>query len=308
MWLFLVYKKEREHRLIVNPTKTQAKDVLLTGASGVIGSAMARRLAEEGCRLHLASRDSAKLDPLKKELERAGTPAHAYALHLEDIDQCAGVVDDFFKKAKHPYGLICNAGNLGVVGSFLEVRFEAWSNSLRENFLSHAAMIQRFGRHFKEKGRKTGSVVVLSGAGLGGPMTFANLSSYSTAKAALVHLVEALSLEFTELDIMINAIAPGQVVSGITEQALQAGPERAGAFAENARNCKRTGGVSPDLAARLTAFLMSDQSRGITGRLLSARFDQEVLRKESDRIASDLHRFRLRRIDNTLFAPKTDGR
>jgi len=275
-----------------------SKDVLLTGASGAIGTAIARRLAKAGFRLHLTSRDSKKLTGLQKEFSKS--PPVLYTLDLQNLDEARGVVDQFFKNAEHPFALICNAGDLGVLGRFLDTDFNTWHESLNQNFLAHAAMIHAFGLRFVSGNIDEGSVVVLSGAGLGGPVT-PNLSSYGTSKAALTYLVEALAAEWSPHHLTINSVAPGQVKSGITEQALRAGADRVGVYAESARKCMESGGVSPDLAAQLIEFLLSPAARGVSGRLLSARFDQKRLREDTEAVAQNKHLYRLRRIDEDLF-------
>src|SRR5262249_43544786 len=155
------------------------------------------------------------------------------------------------ERAKAPYGLVCNAGNLGTPGAFASLDFAAFSASFNANFFSHAAMIQRF---LRTLAGRPGHVVAMSGAGLGGSRRFDNVSSYSTAKAALTHLIEALSAEVS--NVSFNAIAPGFVVSNITEQAINAGQAVLGAYAADAEKQKAQGGVSPQLAARLIAWLM----------------------------------------------------
>jgi NAD(P)-dependent dehydrogenase (short-subunit alcohol dehydrogenase family) len=276
------------------------KDVLITGASGVIGSAIARQLAAH-FNLHLTSRDMSKLQGLAGELTKTGSRISVYTMNLADPTHCQDTVRQFFVNAKKPYGLVCNAGHLGVLGRFDEIDFADWQQSIVENFLSHAAMIHAFVAGFRAERRRTGSIVILSGAGLGGPVTHTRLTSYLTAKAALTHLAEALSAELIDLDITINAVAPGQVRSGITDQAIAAGPARAGDYALSAQKCKQTGGVSPELAADLIDFLMGPQARGITGRLLSARFDLERLKQNLAAVARNPALYRLRRIDNDLF-------
>lgn len=284
------------------------KDILLTGASGAIGSAIARHLAAAGFNMHLTSRDPARLKKLVAELSKLKSSVYTYALDLSDMMQGQEVVKAFFRQAAHPFGMICNAGDLGLLGPFLDSPFEDWAKSLQQNFLGHAAMMHAFGRGFRAAGRKGGSIVILSGAGLGGAIDHANLSSYGTAKAALTYLAEALSLELRELEITINAIAPGQVKSGITEQALRAGVARVGAYAKSAQKCMETGGVSPDLAAELVTFLMGPGARGISGRLLSARFDQKRLQHQTRQVAGHPHLYRLRRIDEELFSPSPAGK
>src|SRR4051812_38720801 len=119
---------------------TTKKDILLSGASGVIGAAIARTLAARGFQLHLTSRQPDKLDRLKKDLQAA--VVQTYALDLANPENGRQVIADFFKNAAAPYGLVCNAGNMGALGLFAETAFGDWSKGITENFLSHAAMIQ----------------------------------------------------------------------------------------------------------------------------------------------------------------------
>jgi len=267
-------------------------DILITGASGVIGQAIARRLTASGLSVHLAGRDRRKLVSLQKELSARGRVPPIYLFRLSDLPGCEKTVKAFVRRAKNPFGLVCNAGNLGPVGRFWELPLPAWKKSVQENFISHTSMIHAFIRAMIGRKRRAGSIAVLSGAGIGNAGDFSGVTSYSTSKAALVHLVEALASELKTTGITINAVAPGAVLSGMTAQARGAGKQDPPVF------------VPPDLAAELIAFLMSPASRRISGRLLSARFDQEVIRRKGKRIERDPHWFRLRRIDNVLFAPR----
>jgi 3-oxoacyl-[acyl-carrier protein] reductase len=283
--------------------KKKSKDVLITGASGAIGSALAKRFALLGYSLHLTSRVTARLKDLVKDLRQGGTPVKVYRLELSNVKNGEQVIRQFFKAADNPVALICNAGNLGVVDRFQDAAFSAWSASIMENFVGQAAMIHAFARSFAKLKRKDGSIITLSGAGLGANTTFDRLSSYSTAKAALTHLVEALAPELGSIGITINAIAPGQVLSGITKQAIKAGA-KAGPYAQSAKRCMENGGVSPELAADLIQFLVSPEAHGITGRLLSARFDAMALKQNAAAVAKDSNLYRLRRIDNDRFEVK----
>jgi 3-oxoacyl-[acyl-carrier protein] reductase len=278
-----------------------AKEILLTGASGVIGQALARRLAGAGYRLHLTSRHPSSLAALQRELGRSIKAV--YPLDLSRPVQAEAVTHAFFKRARRPYALLCNAGTLGTPGRYRETRWELWNKTFIENFLSHARMIQCFARQFARRRLRSGRIVTLSGAGLGASSSFWGITGYSTAKAALVHLSEALSGELAEQGMTINAIAPGAVLSGMTRQAIRAGSKRVGPQAQSATDCLKHGGVSPDLAARLVEFLLSPEARSISGRLLSARFDQDILRKQRTRLQRYPHQFRMRRIDHALFAP-----
>jgi 3-oxoacyl-[acyl-carrier protein] reductase len=278
-------------------------DVLITGAAGAIGSAVAKELARAGHPLHLTSRDPRRLEKLKKELS-ASPAVFIYRMDLSKPADINQTVVKFMKQAKRPFGLVCNAGHFGVLGDLSTVPVEKWIKDFSENFVSNVRLVHAFINGLKKKRAERGSIAVMSGAGIGGNNSFAHFSCYSTAKAALTHLVEALAPELENQNIRINAISPGQVYSSLTETMIKAGVKRVGDLAISAQKCKQSGGVPPQLAADLISFLMAPNSQGISGRLLSARFDRETLIDQTATVAQDPNYFRLRRIDQTLFAAK----
>jgi len=94
-------------------------------------------------------------DGLRKaisEISKQRGGVHTYALDLADLQQVRDVVEQFFRQAAHPFGLICNAGDLGLLGPFLDCQFADWAKSLQQNFLGHIAMIHAFGRGFRVAG------------------------------------------------------------------------------------------------------------------------------------------------------------
>lgn len=277
------------------------KDVLITGASGTIGGTIAKSLARADFNLHLAVRDKSRLERLDKELVRLGATVFDYPMNLRDSSSCEKTCQEFFKNAENPFALVSAAGNLAVPGKLLDVDFQSWSDGFTENFMSHIFLVRCFSSEIVKNKIADSRVVLFSGAGVGGNGSFANVTSYGAAKAALAHMAEALGEELSPHGIKINAVAPGAVLSAITDQAIKAGIERIGNYASSALECKKSGGVSPDLAAELVNFLLSDNAHQISGRLLSARFDQKVLREDPGAVAKDRSLFRLRRIDSDLF-------
>src|SRR4051812_42707967 len=125
------------------------RDIFITGASGVIGSTIARRLAKRGFRLHLASRNPKRLGALQALLGYEAPEVATYSLDLGSLASCERALALFFKRAKQPFGLICVAGGLGTMGRFADVKFKDWLGTLNENFLAHALLIQSFIKHFK---------------------------------------------------------------------------------------------------------------------------------------------------------------
>jgi len=278
----------------------KAKDILLTGASGAIGMATARRLVQKNYNLHLPIRNQQHLQSLIQNIDRQKVHVYDYPFELENRELCSKVVNDFFVSASTPFGLICNAGNYGVFGPFVKTNLKEWINAIETNFFSHVTMIHAFCQRVMEKNIQDARIIVLSGAGIGNNDDYSGITSYSTSKAAIIHLVEALASELMPLGIMINAIAPGAVRSGMTDQAFKAG-SLAPRYAEAAKACIDNGGVSPDLTAEMIDYLLSDETKYLTGRLLSARFDLPKLRHELQKTIGNTSLYKLRRIDNELF-------
>jgi len=275
-------------------------DILLTGASGVIGTAIAKRLARAGYRLHLTSRQPTRLKALATELHQSGVPVSLIKLDLAKHATIEKVVHAFFRSAKNPVGVICGAGHMGELGELSQARLSAWLKTVDENFTAQVLLIRAYLLAHKKKRLTRGRIVAFSGAGLGGDGPFSHMSAYGSAKAALTHFVEAISAEVQPLGITVNTIAPGQVLSTITQQVLKAG-NKAGHLQASAQRCIETGGTSPDLAAQLVEFLLTPAADGITGRLISARFDLDSLRNDPSKVNTQPSLYRLRRIDNNLY-------
>ncbi|HYT95488.1 MAG TPA: SDR family oxidoreductase, partial [Gemmataceae bacterium] len=116
-------------------------------------------------------------------------------------------------------------------------------------------------------------IIVLSGGGATKPMPF--LSAYAATKAAVVRFVETLAGEVAEFGIDCNSVAPGALNTRLLEEVLRAGPEVVGrSFYEASLRQQATGGDGLEQGAALCVFLASRASDGITGRLISAKWDR----------------------------------
>lgn len=129
-------------------------------------------------------------------------------------------------------------------------------------------------------------------------------SLYSASKAALVRFTETIALELAGFGIMVNAIAPGFIATGIHEETLRAGQNIVGDFFEKTRARVEEGGDDPSRAAKLALFLASGECR-ITGKLISAIFDPWEALTENWGLDKDL--YTLRRIDDVFFGKIGNG-
>jgi 3-oxoacyl-[acyl-carrier protein] reductase len=122
------------------------------------------------------------------------------------------------------------------------------------------------------KSRQSGKIINLSGGGATNPLP--GISAYAASKAAVVRMTETMALELQSHGIDVNAVAPGALATRLTDQLLDAGPEKVGAaFHERMTKLKEEGGTPLTLGANLCAWLASTESDGITGKLLSAQWD-----------------------------------
>jgi 3-oxoacyl-[acyl-carrier protein] reductase len=150
--------------------------------------------------------------------------------------------------------------------------------------------------------QKSGKIIVLSGGGATQPMP--GFSAYAASKAAVVRLTETLADELRDDHIDVNAIAPGALNTRLLDEVLAAGPDKVGqAFYDRSVKQKAEGGTSLEKGAALCAFLLSPESDGVTGRLLSAVWDPwaDLPARRDELAKSDI--YTLRRI-----VPKERGR
>ena len=162
--------------------------------------------------------------------------------------------------------LVNNAGvGLGDP-DLLKLTQQDWDLSLNVNLLGIANMCQAVIPHMQESG---GSIInVASLAGLG---AIADIPAcYTASKFAAVGLTKALSLQFAEHNIRVNAICPGSVITQMHEVTLQNLAEEHGislgeAQAMEDSNIPLGRSARPDEIANSAVFLVSDQGRYLTG-------------------------------------------
>jgi 3-oxoacyl-[acyl-carrier protein] reductase len=183
---------------------------LVTGASGGIGSAIARALAGQGARLALSGSNQARLEAFAAEL---GGDHAALVCDLSD----AAAVDGLVPRAVEALGgrLDILVNNAGVTRDNLAMRMkdEEWDQVIRVNLeaafrLIRAAakpmMKQRFGR-------------VISITSVVGTTGNPGQANYAASKAGLVGMSKALAQELASRNITVNCVAPGFIRSAMTD-------------------------------------------------------------------------------------------
>lgn len=250
------------------------RSAIVTGASQGLGRAIAIRLVEAGASVLLTARGADALAEARDEAARRATRKdQVVAAFLGDVaDPASGKAAVDRARALLPglHILVNNAGVYGPMGPIEDVDWEAWVEAIRINLFGTVLMCRAVIPYFRRQGY--GKVVNLSGGGATAPLP--RISAYAASKAAVVRLTETFAEELKDAHVDVNAIAPGPLNTRLLDEVLQAGPDKVGrGFFERSRKQQQEGGAPLEKGAELTAFLCSAASDGITGRLLSAVWD-----------------------------------
>lgn len=255
--------------------RLRGRGAIITGASRGLGRAIAARLLREGASVVLAARDGEALRIAAEELTAAAPqPDQQVVWQAADVSR-PGDAQLLVKRAHDSLGhvdiLVCNAAILGPLGAVQEVDWDDWVRTVEINLFGAVLCCRAVLPTMRQQG--SGKIIILSGGGATRPQP--RMSAYAASKAAVVRFAETLAEEVSEDGIEVNAVAPGALNTRFLEQVLAAGPDRVGAelYQQSLRQ-KSDGGADPDLAAELVAFLASSESDGISGRLISALWDE----------------------------------
>jgi NAD(P)-dependent dehydrogenase (short-subunit alcohol dehydrogenase family) len=246
----------------------QGKLALVTGASRGLGAEIARHLHSAGAILILAARDEQAL-----KAQQANLPeSQICPVDLSDPQQVERLVA-FCISQKQPVEIVVNnAAIQGPIGPFETADFSAWHHVFQINFFAAARICQGLIGPMRQLGR--GKIINLSGGGAASPRP--DLTAYGVSKCALVRLSETLAQELTGTGIDVNCVAPGAMNTQMLIDLIAAGPKGATREYEKALKQQQSGGAPPAKAAELVAFLACGASDGITGRLISAVWDDWI--------------------------------
>lgn len=273
--------------------KLRNKVALITGGNGIIGQTIASFFAREACDLVLAGRTPDELVRIAAKLKKEGSGRVHTA--VADIER-PGSVESLMKTAEREFGridiLVTAAGIYGEIGPLITCDPERWMDAVKINLYGTMLSI----KYAAPLLRKSGTARIISFAG-GGEGPLPRFSSYVSSKGGVLRLVETLSAELFSLGISINAISPGLVNSGFVNDLIAAGPELAGksAFeAAKAQTARTAETVSPEKAAALALWLAAEAPAELTGKNISAVWDNrdDIANHIKEISASDIYNFR----------------
>jgi 3-oxoacyl-[acyl-carrier protein] reductase len=230
---------------------------LVTGASQGIGRATALALAQSGARVAVAARNAAKLAGVVAEITATGGEAIAVQMDVADAQQ----VKAGFRQTIEKFGkLDILVNNAAITRDGLAVRMKAedWDAVLRTNLTgAHFCAQQALSVMLRARyGRIINLTSVVAETGNAGQV------NYVAAKAGLIGLTRALAVEVASRNITVNAVAPGFIVTPMTDPLPQPVKEELVVRVPLGRM-----GTDVEVAAAIV-FLASDEAGYITGTVL----------------------------------------
>jgi len=246
----------------------KGKNVLITGAGRGIGKRLALGFARLGARIALISRSKAELDLAHIEIEQAGGNALRIKADVSDPEQLILAVD----RARVVLGgtpdiLICAAVIPGPFGEFLSSSLQSWTEAMQVNLLGVVYSCRAVLPSMVEK--RSGKIIILTCDSDHAPKT--NFSAYTTSKTAVVRFAEALAAEVLNHNVQVNCFDPGPAYTSFTDEIIRAEDRLDSRMVEAAKETRRTGGASPEAQMEHVAFLASERSNHITGKLIHVK-------------------------------------
>jgi len=224
--------------------KLKGKIIHVTGGGRGIGRAVAMACAREGAQLALCARSAAELGKTVAEIRSLNAESAGWPCDVSSEEEVAELITNVKQKFGRIDVLINNAGVMTRARAAWELEVSKWDYTMAVNlrgvFLMTRAVLPLMIQ------QKAGSIINVSSAI--GRMAYPNFIAYSTSKYGLEGFTQALAAEVRSLRIRVNSVDPGTVATKLT------------GFA----------GSKPESVTDVFVYLASEESTGVTGKMLSS--------------------------------------
>ncbi|PYS99695.1 MAG: oxidoreductase [Acidobacteria bacterium] len=245
-------------------SRLEGKVAVVTGATGGIGEAIAKRFLEEGASVMLVGRSAEKLQATRNRLESNGKIAEFIADATDEKATAASI-----QAAVDTFGgldiLIANAGTEGRIAPIESLTVDDFESVYRTNLIGVWLAMKYAVEPLKKRGG--GSIVALSS--ISGVIGFPTMAPYIASKHAVYGLVKTAALELAPFNVRVNAVGPAPIDNRmIRSLETQFSPDDADAAREMIMSKMPMGryGTNEEVA-NLALFLASDEASYCSGSI-----------------------------------------
>jgi NAD(P)-dependent dehydrogenase (short-subunit alcohol dehydrogenase family) len=240
-------------------TRLAGRVAAITGGALGIGRATALLFAAEGAAVALGDVKLDAAEAVAKEIVQRGGRAIAVGVDVGDTGQVQAFVDRTAAELGRLDVMFANAG-IAHVAPFLEHPEAQWHRVLRVNLTGVFLCCQIAARRMVQQG---GGGRIITTASINGFRGVENLVGYNAAKAGVIELTKTMAVELAQHRITVNAIAPAQIDTRLTQ-----------GYSDDAR-ARRVARIpmgrfgEAEEVARVALFLASDDASYVTGHTLA---------------------------------------
>lgn len=239
----------------------EGRSVIVTGGGTGIGAATARRMAEEGARVTICGRTQARLDEHAQGIRSAGGEVMTIVADVTVEDDVARLVAAAVEFGGALHGVVANAGGGGALAPYHLQNVDDFIRVLHLNVVSTMLCIKHSVAHLAASGN--GSFVGMSS--IAGHVTHPYFGAYTAGKAAIETMIRNAADEYGAYKVRFNAIQPGFITTEVMEAVPRGGPVW-NSYMEQTP----LGDVGePEDVASVVRFLLSDESRWVTGQTIA---------------------------------------
>lgn len=231
------------------------KTALVTGASGGIGSAIARTLHRQGASVVLSGTRRSALEVIASEL---GDRAGIVVSDLSESSQVEALIKSAEAAAGQPVDILVNNAGVTRDNLFVRMKDEEWDQVIAVDLTAAFRLCRAALRGMMKK--RWGRIVSITS--VVGTIGNAGQGNYAAAKAGLVGMTKSLAAEVASRNITVNCVSPGFISTPMTDALND--DQRKSLF--DRIPCGRFG-TANDVAAAV-GFLVSEESAYVTGQTL----------------------------------------
>jgi len=187
--------------------------VIVSGGSRGIGRAIAEGFAARGARVFITGRESKTLEEAAREISLGVHPVQPIVCDVCNADDIRNLVATVIAQAGHIDALV-NVAGVNRRKPALSITDEDYDHILDTNLRGVFILSREVGARMVERGR--GCQINI--ASLTSDRPLKNVSPYAMSKAAVVSLTRALALEWGRAGVRVNALAPGFILTDLTEK------------------------------------------------------------------------------------------